>query len=302
MMFAEPMQVSFEIGLLKLNFLIFGNACVDPVVSSIPHNHANYELHCIVSGRCSFTINDQTYDVQPGDLLLIPPQEYHGLMTGTSLSNFSQYTFFFHLDAPSTPDEKLAHQAFSEFVLQNRHIRNASSKIQDYCTRLNEEAKCQSLDSINARSAFCSLILIEILRSGQGPMEKIYKNQTIQYGNCSPNNIEDFFNNNYASNIKIQDLANYLNFSIRHTNTILNKFFGMSFTQKLIQKRLSVAKNQLTYSEKTIAEICYDCGFQSHSFFNSCFRKKFGTNPSEFRKNNRKRQLDKTFVKDLSSK
>ena len=302
MLYTEPMQVPVEIGHLKLNFLIFGNACVDPTISSIPHNHANYELHCIVSGKCCFTINDQAYTVKQGDLLIIPPQEYHGLMKGATLTDFSQYTFYFYLDTPTTSEEKQANQVFSEFVLQNRHIQNASSKILAYCSHLNEEARHHSIDSINARSAFCTLIMIEALRSGQGDLEKIYKNQTVQYGNCNPNNIEDFFNKNYSSNIKIQDLANYLNFSVRHTNTILNKFFGMSFTQKLIQKRLSVAKNQLTYSEKSIAEICYDCGFQSHSFFNSCFRKNFGINPSEFRKTSRKKHPNINVDEDPSSK
>ena len=281
----EPMPVHIETGYLKVNFLVFRDAYAEDFQSvCFPHNHINYELHYIASGACSFTINDQLYPAKKGDVLIIPPQKYHGLLKEHIQPGFSQYTFYFFLDAPDNAVEEAAHKTFSDFVSKNHLIPTASSKIDAYCLQLNEEAKHNTIGSFNVFQAFCSLILTEALRSSQINLQKIYQDPRAHHDNYNQNNIDEFFNKNYYSNLKIQDLANYLNFSIRHTNTILNKLYGMSFTQKLIQTRLSVAKNQLIYTDHSIAQICYDCGFQSHSFFNTCFRKHFGINPSEFRK------------------
>ena len=299
----DAMQVPVELGYLKFNFFIFSNARVDPCICDIPHNHINYELHCIASGSCTFTVNDQLYNVKSGDLLLIPPQEYHGLIKSNPSDDFSQYTFFFSLITPKDEKEELAQQTFTKFSQQNRLIRSVSSKIQDYCARINEEASTyRSTDSIYVRSSFCALMMIEILRAAPINTDCIYQKKAQHYSSLNRTEIDEFFDQNYQSNVKIQDLANYLNFSIRHTNTILNKLYGMSFTQKLYSKRLSAAKNQLIYSEATIAQICYDCGFQSHSFFNSSFRKQFNMTPSEFRKQSRKRQSDKSVAKEHTLK
>lgn len=282
---SEPILVPFEAGYLKINFLVYRTAYSEHLdAACIPHNHINYEIHYITSGSCLFTINDQLFLAQKGDVLIIPPQKYHGLLKNHIQPDFSQYTYYFYIDPPSTPAEKLASQTFYDFVNNTPCIHTNSQNLLSYCLRLNEESNNKQFGYLNIYQALCSLILTETLRASKIDMPKIYQNQKVRFSDINQTCIDEFFNKNYFSNIKIQDLANYLNFSIRYTNTILNKLYGMSFTQKLITTRLSVAKNQLIYTNDSITKICYDCGFQSHSFFNACFRKNFGITPSEFRK------------------
>ena len=47
--------------------------------------------------------------------------------------------------------------------------------------------------------------------------------------------------------------------------------------------RLGHATRQLVDSTKTVAEICYECGFNNLSNFNRIFKKKKGCSPKEFR-------------------
>lgn len=283
------MYVPTSVGNLKMTFLNFSNARVAPQVTAVPHSHINYELHCIESGSCLFTVGETDYTVKAGDILIIPPQEYHGFLRGAPSADFSKYTFFFSPDRPTDADEEASARAFAEFAVQNRHIKSASASIPEFCRRLNGEATSDRADSVFVRSALYSLIMLEVLRA-KPILPQLFKRAPVRNASFSKEVVDEFFNRNYQSNTKVQDLADYLNFSVRYTNTILNRLYGMSFTQKLYHTRLSAAKPLLIYTNDPIAQICYDCGFQSHSFFNSLFRKHYGTTPSEFRRVEQRRR------------
>ena len=47
----------------------------------------------------------------------------------------------------------------------------------------------------------------------------------------------------------------------------------------------------LVDTSKTIAEICYECGYNNMSNFNRIFRRKKGCTPREFREMYRKKQV-----------
>lgn len=61
------------------------------------------------------------------------------------------------------------------------------------------------------------------------------------------------------------------------------KMTRMTFTEFLNQYRITQAK-RLLLLDKTVAEVCYECGFESLSWFNRTFRKVTGQNPLRFRK------------------
>ena len=66
------------------------------------------------------------------------------------------------------------------------------------------------------------------------------------------------------------------------------KFFketmGMSFIQYLNDYRLEVAAKLLTTTSDDIIDISVNTGFENLSYFNRCFKKKYGTTPGRYRK------------------
>ena len=55
----------------------------------------------------------------------------------------------------------------------------------------------------------------------------------------------------------------------------------------------------LVDSTRTIAEVCYDCGFNNLSNFNRMFKRKKGCSPKEFRENYRKKEAGDMIKKVL---
>ena len=80
-----------------------------------------------------------------------------------------------------------------------------------------------------------------------------------------------------------QKLAAAAGLSERYVNELLYEA-GASFTMRLNELRLRKAAELLTRgAEGRISDIAFDCGFNDLSYFNRCFRRRFGLTPSAAR-------------------
>jgi AraC-like DNA-binding protein len=80
-----------------------------------------------------------------------------------------------------------------------------------------------------------------------------------------------------------QKLAAAAGLSERYVNELLYEA-GASFTSRLLELRLRRAAEWLAQpSERRISDIAFDCGFNDLSYFNRCFRRRFGLTPTAAR-------------------
>jgi len=95
--------------------------------------------------------------------------------------------------------------------------------------------------------------------------------------------VEEYINLHYTEEIRLSQLAELTDM----TPVSFSRFFklrtGKSLSDYIIDIRLGHATRQLVDSTKTVAEICYECGFNNLSNFNRIFKKKKGCSPKEFR-------------------
>lgn len=100
--------------------------------------------------------------------------------------------------------------------------------------------------------------------------------------------IQDFINQNYQEEIRLNVLADMVGM----TPVSFSRFFklrtGKNLSDYVIDIRLGFASRLLVDSTMSIAEICYECGFNNLSNFNRIFKKKKECSPKEFRENYRK--------------
>ncbi len=95
--------------------------------------------------------------------------------------------------------------------------------------------------------------------------------------------VQEYIERHYKEAIRLSDLAEIA----RMTPTAFSRFFklrtGRSISDYLIDIRLGHATRALVDSTTSIAEICYECGFNNISNFNRIFKKKKGSSPKLFR-------------------
>ena len=61
------------------------------------------------------------------------------------------------------------------------------------------------------------------------------------------------------------------------------KLTGIKPNEYILKQRINRAKNELTYTSKSIGEISISCGFSSQYYFSKCFTKHIGMTPSKYR-------------------
>lgn len=81
----------------------------------------------------------------------------------------------------------------------------------------------------------------------------------------------------------VQDIAAKLNVSQRYLSDMLGSLTGQNTQQYIQSKMIEKAKELLSTSTLTIAQIAYQLGFEYPQSFNKLFRKKTNSSPLDFR-------------------
>ncbi len=94
-----------------------------------------------------------------------------------------------------------------------------------------------------------------------------------------------FIHANYASDIKLADIADIAERNTCYISTQFKKEVGKSFSDYLSEVRIKKAKILLSDSNLTLSEITFEVGFSCQSYFSDKFKKYVGMTPSEYRMN-----------------
>lgn len=93
-----------------------------------------------------------------------------------------------------------------------------------------------------------------------------------------------FIDEHYHRKITVAEVAEQVNLTKEAFCRFFKKNSGNTFTAFLNQYRITQSK-RLLLSGKNVGEACYECGFESLSYFNRTFKKVSGENPSVFKAN-----------------
>ncbi len=93
-----------------------------------------------------------------------------------------------------------------------------------------------------------------------------------------------YLNQNYASKITLDILAERFNCSQSLLIKTFKKEFGTTIMKSLMEVRLKKAEEHLKKSRISLKEIASECGFTDQNYFSKAFAAKYGCSPSEYRK------------------
>ncbi|WPJ95570.1 AraC family transcriptional regulator [Coraliomargarita algicola] len=88
----------------------------------------------------------------------------------------------------------------------------------------------------------------------------------------------------YHETISMDDLAGSLHISADHLRHIFKRDIGKSPINYLIQKRIDVACELLTFTDHSIQEIAKQVGLENPYYFSRIFRNRMSSTPSQYRK------------------
>jgi AraC-like DNA-binding protein len=95
--------------------------------------------------------------------------------------------------------------------------------------------------------------------------------------------IHQFVEMNFQKPIDTQQIAEEVNLTLPAFCRYFKKSTKLTYTDFVSQYRVQYAK-KLLIQDKNVTETCFECGFESLSYFNRIFKKFTGVSPSAFRK------------------
>ena len=233
------------------------------------HNHASYELHIILQGKCTLFINNAELSLQAGQGVIIAPEVYHG--PDAVEQPFSRFSVAFYPAENLLPDGE-----FLAFEADETIVSICNSILQEL--RRTEDLFHKELLS----NQFGQLILTVLRTVKENPPAK-----AIAY----PKQLEDmtvidrFFVTTPPRQRTKENLANLLNCSQRQALRKIYALYGMSFQNKLTLSRIETAQHLLRTTTQSVDEICEAVGYADPAAFYKAFKSYTGTTPVKYRKN-----------------
>ncbi len=97
--------------------------------------------------------------------------------------------------------------------------------------------------------------------------------------------LREYIADRLGSTIRLGELAALVRMSSHQLLSAFRISFGTTPAQYILEQRLGRARWLLVTSRQDIASIAFESGFSSHGHLTTCFRKRFGVPPKEYRQN-----------------
>lgn len=243
------------------------------------HVHKSHEIFFLISGQRRFFIGHTVYDVEPGDLVLIPCPQLHRAVSPRP-AGYERYVCNFKETRIQTFINDLGREQFDRLLgcgcleLPARIARQIHRDLQ----QLEQELSSRSATTDAAALHLLQDILLCALRHGT-PKEPFHGE-----GADKVLPLTRYIALNYAQPITLDDAAAMSCMERTYFSKRFKALTGFGFQEYLTQTRLQAAEQLLRDTSLSVGEIAEQCGFSGANYFGDVFRRWKGVSPSQYRK------------------
>ena len=256
------------------------------------HSHDYYEFYFFLEGAISMFIEGKEFELQPGDIIMIPPGIPHHCVNRNPDIPYRRFIFWltesYYRRLYSTSEDYiyiaiLAHE-HKHYVHHNDIL--SFNTIQARLFRLIEEIHSDRFGHFTKIALCVEDLMLHLNRltyeqyhpKAQKDRKSLYEN-LIQY-------IEDHLH----EDLTLDQLADAFFVSKFHIAHIFKENIGLSIHQYITKKRLALCRDAIL-SDNNISKTYLLYGFKDYSSFFRAFKKEFGISPKEYREMHRIKEL-----------
>ena len=244
------------------------------------HHHDFYEVYLFLGGQVQFQVEAKTFQLEPGDLLLISPQELHKPIIGKSgvYERMVLWVDRSYMNSLSADDVDLA-ACFAPGAPGHTNLlrpgKVRSAQLQGLLESLTREYYDNQLGSSIYAQGLLMQFLVELNRLagqhiGKTTSEPDLVGQVIAY-----------ISNHYQENLTLEDLAKQFYVSKFYLSHEFRARVGVSIHRYIIFRRLLQARD-LMASGVGPGQVFGSCGFGDYANFYRAFKAEYGISPREF--------------------
>jgi len=268
---------------LLINFYHFNTA--HPVS---PNYHDFYEISYFYSGKGTYYLADRKFDVIPGRIVLIQPGQMHNAEFEINSEVRTSSIYFLKeliVHPASLGFEKDFLIPFSHKGLQTVSFYSETDldfSLGEKIIQMNEELEQKrNYYEISLKNQLCNLLLLFLNQLNLKDQAKLPGSPMIKINRIKE--VFEYIHNNYRNEIHLEHLAERANMSPSYFCRYFKKISGISPNNYILRYRIDQSKTLLVNTDLSIAEIAYEIGFNSQSYFDKIFQRYTSLSPSLFR-------------------
>lgn len=240
------------------------------------HNHDEFEMLIIEEGKADFNVSGKLFSAEKGDIVLINPGEVHAI-------EYSKKAPYKHLcicfDLSLIPDKALS-EGLNCGTLKATHLLpcDIAKDMAFFYRKIYENATIHTKESDLETIGYLSILFANLLKTGFIYSEKERKNSDFAKIVC------DFIRKNLSEPVTSRKAAELLNYNHSYFCRAFRKNFGTTFSEYLMECRISQAKIMLEQSDSKVSRVAEDLGFNTPDYFSRSFKKYVGVSPFLYKK------------------
>lgn len=271
-------------GYLNCDFKLFHLTDLPPEEFEF-HYHDFDKIIIFLSGRVDYTIEGQTYQLMPYDIVLVTHGEIHRPHIDPSVpyDRIIVYLSPDFLSSYKTEDYDLGECFRCASKARSNVLRMGAAEADSlfHTIRLLEKA---SGEDAYANSLYCQVLFLEfIIHLNRTALSQGHTFFAASHFNPKILEITEFINQHLSWDLSVDLIARTFFLSKFHLMRIFKEETGYTIGGYINCKRLLMAK-QLLKQEESITHVCYLCGFKNYSTFYRAYKKFFHETPQDARK------------------
>lgn len=275
-------KTTFEPG---RGFSVERTQSIQPYSMQTYHYHDNYEMYYLLEGERNYFINDQTYRVRPGDLVLIRPNIIHATL---SANNRGYMRILVNFQEDFLSDFPPALCLLDSFA-GDRHIVHLPEEEQKFVRVLLERMlTLYGLDA-TARRGEQQLMLAQLL--SQVNVCAMQSQDTQSGDNFAGNSLVSqcigYINHHFQEPLTLETLARQHYISTCYLSRQFKQVAGVSFVDYVNNVRVKAAMELLVQPNAQITQVMGQVGYNSNTHFDRVFKKVTGLTPLAYKKKHR---------------
>lgn len=247
------------------------------------HHHDFYEIFFLLGGRVTYWAEGRTYDLKPGDMLLMNPMVLHRPIPDETVNDYDRIVLWInksYLEALSDDESKL-YRCFENPMSENASLLHVGAGERVFMkNRLDEMVRESYSDEFG--SDICAA---GILRQFMVELNRFFlssKFESSEHKESSPlvSGVLEFIGEHYSEELSLDILAKNFFVSKYHLSHEFSREMGTSVYRYITLKRLLSAR-QLLLDGVPAGEVCVRCGFRDYTNFYRSFKSEYGISPVE---------------------
>lgn len=261
------------------DLLIFLDKTSSRTNDCLPHTHDFIEMVYICDGKGIHNIDDESYEVGKGTVLVIDSGRVHSFVCQgkMSLVNIVISTEFIGSGLNSTFADLIEQFGFERGLSGAFYQLSAEDIIaaERICDSMIEEVKNRDFGYKGILSSYLQVLISLMLR---GSKKKDIKRQL-------PCEIIEFIDAHLYESITIEEIAKNSYYNPAYLSRVFKESYGMSIKDYISEKRISRAISLLLETSLSVSEIALQVGYTNKNQFYKNFESIVGKSPSDVRKN-----------------